>query len=113
MVSVNNNYFVELRRQQWTNDVHMNSWHNNWRKLCVEQGFTTDVKERDSHCNLIYEIHFTLDQKRRIINLDESEILLDGSNGRRGGTPIAVPCTRNISCMGTGNNKLDSSFAVI
>ena len=113
MVYMNKEYFVELQRQQWTNDVNMNSWYKNWKKFCVEQGFATDVEERDSNGNLISEITFKLDRKRLIINLDELAISLDGNSGGRGGRPSAVPCTRNISRTGTGTNKSDSSFTVI
>ena len=35
LLNIDSEYFVELWRQQWTNDFNLNHWFDNWKKFCL------------------------------------------------------------------------------
>ena len=53
--------------------------------------------------------HFSEVQKRRIINLDETKLSLDGSDGGIGGRPANVIVIKNLFRSGTATNKTNVS----
>jgi uncharacterized protein YllA (UPF0747 family) len=68
-----------MRRQIWTTYTNLNDWYDSWEKFLVSHGFATEI----IHESGTKEIVFTDDQKRRIINVDETNLSLDGSDGGR------------------------------
>ena len=57
---------------------------SNWRSTLLELGFGYKNEEKEGSFIIPPE------QMRRILNLDETSILFDGSNGWAGGRPAAV-----------------------
>ena len=113
LLNIDSEYFVELRRQQWTNDFNLNHWFDNWKKFCLVYGFATPDEMFDEEGTLISEITFTEEQKRRIINLDETAVTMEGSDGGKGGRPPSVLSTKGVARTGTGSHKSDSSLTAI
>jgi hypothetical protein len=72
---------VEERRLMWTTYDNLNAWFRNWKDFLVEKGFARRGVEMED------EIVINKAMRRRIINVDETEILLDGSSSRAGGRP--------------------------
>ena len=52
-------------------------------------------------------------QKRRIINLDETKLSLDGSDGGIGGRPANVIVIKNLFRSGTATNKTNVSSTLM
>jgi hypothetical protein len=57
--------------------------------------------------------HFSEVQKRRIINLDETKLSLDGSDGGIGGRPANVIVIKNLFRSGTATNKTNVSSTLM
>ncbi len=77
---------VEMRRQIWTTYINLNDWFDSWERFLVSHGFAAEITDESG----TKEIIFTDDQKRRIINVDETNLSLDGSDGGRGGGPACT-----------------------
>ena len=87
---------VEERRNNWLTYTNLKLWFDNWKICLVEYGFAS----QDEDGNLV----FTEAQLRRILNLDETEVSLDGTNTSAGGRqsvifvdPNLPLCTRSAS----------------
>ena len=81
---------AEHRRIQWTTYNNIKTWFDNWEEALIELGFAERINGRA----VIPE-----DQLSNIINMDETCLSLDGSNGVRGGRPEAVfwnPCLPRV-----------------
>ena len=74
---------IEERRIRWTTFGNLQKWFVGWRKFLLKYEFTTVGPDGD-------ELLFELDQLRRILNVDEIEISLDGSSSRVGGRPAVT-----------------------
>ena len=94
---------VELRRHQWTTKANLDIWFTAWRKFLLEQGFAHTVPPPDTV--LEGEVFISDDQKQRFINMDETGISLDGSQGRSGGRPSGVIVAVGVTRIGTAVNK--------
>ena len=101
--SVEKEMLIELRRQQWTTAQNLNLWFDSWCKFLVEKGFASI----DAPLNQIKEgeVYVSPQQKRRVINLDETAISLDGSDGAVGGRPAKSVIISGIARAGTAVNK--------
>mmetsp|Transcript_24214 Transcript_24214/g.44508 ORF Transcript_24214/g.44508 Transcript_24214/m.44508 type:complete len:349 (+) Transcript_24214:479-1525(+) len=73
---------VEDRRVRWTTYNNLKSWFDNWAHDLEELGFAIR--------NEAGELYIPEEQLARILNLDESCLSMDGSNGQRGGRLEAV-----------------------
>jgi hypothetical protein len=51
------------------------------------------------------EFHFSTSQKRRILNMDETNFSLDGGDGGHGGRPTSSITISGAICPGTSANK--------
>ena len=69
--SVNNPF--EERRQRWTTHRNLRTWCESWSKDIVELGFGEVVDGK---------VIILDDQRRRILNLDERFLALDGNKGK-------------------------------
>jgi len=74
---------VEMRRLIWTTFSNLSDWYDAWEKFLTTQGFASEIINESG----AKEIVFSEEQKRRIINIDETNLSLDGSDGGRGGRP--------------------------
>ena len=112
---------VELRRQLWTTGYNLEAWFINWEKFCVDNGFATrelvvddnGAPILDDNQNQQFSIQFTEEQLRRIMNLDETCISLDGSKGKAGGRPPNVVYVTKAKRAGTPSNKAGKSATLL
>jgi hypothetical protein len=104
-VTANTVSHVELRRQLWTSDTNLNVWFDSFKKFVVDMGFALDEPEYNGEGLLVSEVTFPEDQKRRIVNLDETRITADGADGTPGGRPPHTLTVRHIPSTGTGMHK--------
>ncbi len=73
---------AEDRCIRWTTYQNLDLWFNSWEAFVVEYGFAT--------INQNGQLLFDKKMKMRVLNLDETNLSLDGSNGNRGGRPRAT-----------------------
>jgi len=66
----------EDRRIRWTTYQNLGLWFDSWEAFLIDYGFATISQTRE----LIIEETM----KKRILNLDETCLSLDGGNGNRG-----------------------------
>ena len=71
---------VEERRILWTTYDNLHIWFTNWKAFLIKYEFCNYDKDTDT-------ASFTPEQLRRIFNVDETEISLDGSKTSAGGRP--------------------------
>ena len=90
-------------RVRWTTDGNLRLWFNTWGTFVVEYGFAT--------INEYGEIYFSEEMKRRIANLDETCLSLDGSNSNCGGRPTQTYYDVRFSQLGksTSSSQPNSS----
>ncbi|MGH7954904.1 MAG: hypothetical protein ACREOZ_02970, partial [Gloeomargaritales cyanobacterium] len=102
---------IELRRQLWTTFDNLNDWFDAWEKHCVQLGFASEKHPYDDE----FEggVYFPEEQKKRIINMDETSLSLDGSDGLRGGRPAYSITVRGQSRPGTPTNKSSVSSTLM
>jgi hypothetical protein len=101
---------IELRRQIWTTHTNLNDWFDSWEAFLVSQGFATEITGEDGDGK---EVVVSEDQKRRIINVDETNLSLDGSDGGRGGRPGCTITIKHCSRPGTAQNKSSVSSSLM
>ena len=81
---------IEDRRRRWTTYANLKLWFDVWEDSLLEFGFA--VKEDG-------KLYISEESLARIINLDESCLSLDGSDGKRGGRPTISfhnPCLPDL-----------------
>jgi len=100
---------VEMRRQIWTTYSNLNDWFNAWEKFLITHGFACEVIKENGE----KEITFSEEQKRRIINIDETNLSLDGSDGGRGGRPACTITMKHCNRPGTAQNKTSLSSSLM
>ena len=91
---------VEERRLRWTTYANLLMWFKNFRAFLLEKGFAREGGEGEE------ELVFEESQLRRIINVDETEISLDGSKTNSGGrrpisfyNPNLPMASRSVVCL--------------
>ena len=70
---------VEDRRIRWTTYTNLKTWFDNWSRDLIELGFAT--ADKMGHAVIPEE------QLNNIVNIDETCLSLDGSQGNQGGRP--------------------------
>jgi hypothetical protein len=75
---------TESSRWEWATYDSYEEWCDGWDAFALEKGYAINEPERDSTGKVIAKISFPPAKRRRIINLDEIEIPLDGSKRGRG-----------------------------
>ena len=96
---------AEQRRIQWTTYNNIKMWFENWENDLVELGFAF----RDEKGDVI----IPKEQMRRILNVDESCLSLDGSKGARGGRPEVVFFDPRFPQLGAGTSKSSVTSTLI
>ena len=69
-------------RWEWMDYNTYEEWFEGWEKFSLEKKYALPEPEYDEAGNQISDIRYPLEKKRRIINLDETEIPLDASKRR-------------------------------
>jgi hypothetical protein len=98
---------IELQRQIWTTHTNLNDWFDSWEAFLVSQGFATEIFSEDG-TGVVLE-----DLKRRIINVNETNLSLDGSDGGCGGRPGCTIMIKHCSRPGTAQNKSSVSSSLM
>ena len=95
---------VEERRVRWTTHDNIKMWFDNWKRILHEHEFGFMRGDK-----------FVIPpaQLRRIINLDESCLSLDGSTKVRGGRPGASAFDSALPIIGQPANKANVSITLI
>jgi hypothetical protein len=96
---------AEDRRIRWTMYQNLDLWFNSWEAFVVEYGFTT--------INQNGQLHFDEKMKMRVLNLDETNMSLDGSNSNRGGRPTATYYDLRFPQLGKATLKSALSTTMI
>ncbi len=104
-ISTDAEALIELRRQIWTTYGNLNAWFDGWERFVLEKGFACRGTDGT--------VYFSELQKRRIINLDETKLSLDGSDGGIGGRPANVIIVKNQFRSGTATNKTNISSTLM
>lgn len=76
---------VEDARAQWTTFDNLNQWFDDVKKDLLRTGLVDDTVVLDDEGNMVSEVFFKKDTKRRIINMDETHHNLS-ITGDRGGS---------------------------
>ena len=76
---------VEDARAQWTTFDNLNQWFDDVKKDLIRTGLVDDIEVLDEEGNMVSEVFFKKDTKRRIINMDETHHNLS-ITGDRGGS---------------------------
>ena len=88
---------AEDRRIRWTTFQNIDLWFDGWQNFLVAHGFGTI----DENGELVLEDFAA----SRIINMDETCISLDGSNGNRGGRPSVTFYDKRFPQLGKATSK--------
>lgn len=103
----------EQLRQQWLTDTNLNAWYNNWKLFLIEMGFAVNKPEFDKDENMISEITLLPGMSHRILNLDESDLSLDGNSNKVGGAESVAMFVPGCPRTGTGTPKSSDKNTVI
>jgi hypothetical protein len=88
---------VKLRRQMWTTAPNLGDWYNHFESFCIEYEFGDDGGGE--------KVVFTDDQKRLILNMDETKFSMDGSDGEIIGRPANSITIAGTTRSGAVTNK--------
>ena len=105
LLDISKEQVVEMRRLMWATPKNLSDWFDEWEHFVLAQGFAT----KDDNGLTV----FSEDQKRRIINIDETNLSLDGSDGGRGGRPSNTITIKGCQRPGTGQNKAGLSSSLM
>jgi hypothetical protein len=104
-ISLDKESLIELRRQIWTTYSNLSTWYDGWEKIVLDRAFASRSEDGS--------VHFSEVQKRRMINLDETKLSIDGSDGGIGGRPANVIVIKSLFCSGTATNKTNVSSTLM
>jgi len=88
---------AEDRRICWTTFQNLDLWFNSWEFFLIEFGF--------AYHNANGKLVFEDGALSRILNMDETCISLDGSNGNRGGHPTVTFYYKRFPQLGKATSK--------
>ena len=83
---------------QWMTYKNLDLWFDSWDVFVVEYGFIT--------INSNNELHFDEKMKKHMLNMDKTCLLLNGSNGNRGGHPTVTYYDICFPQLGKAMSKL-------
>ena len=96
---------AEERRVRWTTYFNIKSWFDNWDNDLVKLGFAS----RDDNDNIVIPD----EQLKRILNIDETCLVMDGSKCNRGGQPEVTFYSHNLPNLGKSTIKSSVSTTMI
>ena len=95
---------VEQRRIMWTTYFNLKSWFNNWERDLLELGFA----QKQGKKTIIPP-----DQLARILNVDETCLVMDGGTSQRGGRPAATFYSPSLPNLGKATIKSSVAITMI
>jgi len=108
---VNSQNFQEARRLQWTMHANLKGWFEQFKSTLIDLGFAREKTADDVEAE--GAVVFFPNQKRRMLNLDETDGTLDNTSGKWGGWKPMVFCAPDAGGGGTQANKSSHSPTVI
>jgi len=102
----------EACRLMWTTHANLKAWCNQFEHTVIELGFGR-LKTDDDDPSIEGSIVFFKGQRRRIVNLDETDGSLDNTNRQRGGRKPMVFYAPDIGGGGSQANKSGYSPTII
>ena len=96
---------AEERRVRWTTYFNIKSWFDNWEKDLVKLGFAFT---NDNGNTIIPD-----EQLERILNIDETCLVMDGSKCNRGGRPEVMFYSQTLPNLGKSTIKSSVSTTMI
>ncbi|KAL7490610.1 hypothetical protein ACHAWT_000174 [Skeletonema menzelii] len=96
---------AEERRVQWTTYSNLKSWFNNWERDLIELGFA--YQDDDG------KVIIPPEQLARIMNIDETALIMDASTSQRGGRPEATFYYGGLPNLGNQSIKNSLSTTMI
>jgi predicted transglutaminase-like cysteine proteinase len=110
--SIGKKNVLEHRRQQWTTYSNLSLWFDQWEITLIELGFGRKKEAADGK-DIDGSVFFFKGQRRRILNIDETDGSLDNTNGVRGGRPPIVFHSPSLSGGSTAASKSSYSPTII
>jgi len=113
-IDINKPNAQELRRILWTSYGNLRVWFTQWEHTVTSLGFgrLKNVDGSEDHLEEGSVIFFN-GQKKRILNLDETDGSLDNTKGKRGGRPPLVFYARDMTGGSTAASKSGYSPTII
>ena len=96
---------AEQRRIMWNNYHNIKSWFENWETDLVNLGF--------ANCNTQGKIVISKEQLKRILNIYETCLALDGSKIQRGDRQDLIFYHRNLPQLGKATTKTSTATTKI
>ena len=96
---------TEERHIAWTTYRNLKTWFQQWEKDLLDLGF--------AKCKVDGTVYIPKDQLKNIVNVDETCLSFDGSNGTRGGRPEAVFWDPNLPRLGKATAKTGKTTTMI
>ena len=96
---------AEHRRILWTTYNNIKIWFDNWETDLLELGFAEKDEKGD--------VYIPKEQLERILNMDETCLSMDGSDGSRGGRPVAIFYDPNLPRVGIATSKSAKTTTMI
>jgi|EP01082_Thalassiosira_pseudonana_P008128 hypothetical protein len=95
---------AEQRRIMWTTYYNLKSWFDNWESDLLKLGFA----KKEEGKTVIPK-----DQLARILNVDETCLVMDGSSSQRGGRPAVVFTSGSLPDLGKATIKSSAATTMI
>ena len=95
---------MEDRRRIWTNFSYLNLWFDEWEDSLICIALASEVNGK---------VELPDEPKKRIINLYESCLSLDGSDGTKGGRPVVSFYDPTLPNLGRVASKSSTTATVI
>ena len=104
---------AEDRRIRWTTYSNLKLWFDNWKRELLELGFATTSQYEGEEGEDEEKINIPVNQLDRILNLDETCLSLDGSQGARGGRPTVSYFYPSLPQLGQAASKSNVTTTLI
>ena len=93
---------LEQRRVEWTTFHNLQKWFDTLENQLLKLGFARAKTAEENKSNRPEEgsVIISVEQRERIINLDESALTLDGTSSKRGGRPPTIFYAKDVSSNG-------------
>jgi hypothetical protein len=105
ILELSKEHHIELRHQMWTTVKNLDEWYDRWKRFFLEFAFG----DSDGKGGIV----FSEEQKRRIVNMDETKFSTDGSDGGIGGRPANSITLLGVARAGTSMNKASMSSTLM
>ena len=96
---------AEDRRVKWTTYFNLKTWFDSWQEELIELGF--------AHYDEKNKVIIPPDKLERILNVDETCLVLDGSKCNRGGRPEVIFYSPYLPNLGKATIKNSTATTMI